>query len=133
LEVTLLFATLHAMAGRLVVPGDGAAGGPPIHSRLSGEAHLVPVVRRFATRLREKLDAAESALSARDCEQVAEIAHWLVGTAGTVGYDEFTDPARLLERCAVNLELDRIGPALEAVRVLERRLVIPEEHNATAT
>jgi len=132
-EISLLFATLHAMAGRLAVPGDGAASGPPIHSRLSGDAHLVPVVRKFAARLRAKLDAAESAWNAQDCEQVAEIAHWLVGTAGTVGYDQFTDPARLLERCAMNLELDQIGPALEAVRVLERRLVIPEVHDVTAT
>jgi len=133
LEVTLLFATLRAMAGRLVVPGEGAALGPPIHSRLRDDALLVPIVRSFAARLREKLDAAESAWSTQDCEQVAEFAHWLVGTAGTVGFDEFTDPARFLERCAVNLELEGIGPALAALRVLERRLVIPEVHNVTAT
>ena len=62
------------------------AGADPI--RFADHARLVPIVRKFAGRLREQLAHAREAADSGDLE-VARLAHWLAGAAGTVGYDAF--------------------------------------------
>ena len=51
-------------------------------------------------RLREKLDAMQTALSDHDFDQLAQLAHWLKGSGGTAGFHEFTDLAKELEQLA---------------------------------
>ena len=73
----------------------------PIRSRFAGQAKLVPIVRKFAARLREQLERTREATAAGDLPEVERLAHWLAGAAGTVGYDAFTGPARELEAAAM--------------------------------
>ena len=105
----------------------GPLTGPPVRSRLAGNKRLRPAVRKFAARLNEQLLAFERAYSARDFAELASLAHWLKGAAGTVGYDEFTEPATRLEQAAkegATAELDAVMPEL---RALAARLEVPAE------
>ena len=86
----------------------------PIRSRFARSARLAPIVRKFAARLAEQLGHARSALAGGDLAEVARLAHWLAGAAGTVGYDAFTPPARELEAAA------QAGDAAVAETVLQR-------------
>ena len=61
----------------------------PVRSRLAANPRLRPAIRKFATRLDKQLTAFEHAYTARNFEELAQLAHWLKGAAGTVGYDEF--------------------------------------------
>jgi CheY-like chemotaxis protein/HPt (histidine-containing phosphotransfer) domain-containing protein len=110
-----------------VVPGlDGA----PVVSRLANHPKLRPAIRRFAGRLDEQLTAMDAAHAAGDFKELAALAHWLKGAGGTVGYDDFTAPARNLETFAKAGDGAGAGAALRELRGLARRLVTPEEDDA---
>ncbi|HVE52987.1 MAG TPA: ATP-binding protein, partial [Ramlibacter sp.] len=66
---------------------DLPLGEGPLRSRFAGNAKLVPIVRKFAARLQQQLGVARAVVDSGDLEEVARLAHWLAGAAGTVGYD----------------------------------------------
>ena len=105
----------------------------PIASRLAGNSRLHPIIRKFPARLRERLDAMDALGAVPACEAVAAFAHWLAGSAGNVGYDAFSEPARRLEQHARNGERDQMATVLIELRALARRIVVPEENESTAS
>ncbi len=56
------------------------------------------IVEQFVDRLDEQLGAMQTALAAGDFHELAGLAHWLKGTGGTVGFDDFLEPAERLEQ-----------------------------------
>jgi len=68
---------------------------PAIVSQLStGNPRFHAIVKRFVARLDEQLHNMEIASEARDYETLAGLVHWLKGSGGTVGFDDFTNPPR---------------------------------------
>jgi PAS domain S-box-containing protein len=108
----------------------GAAAGPPIVSRLASHPKLRPAIGRFAGRLDEQLTAMDAALTASDFKELAALAHWLKGAGGTVGYDDFTVPARNLETLAKAGDAAGAVAALQEIRGLALRLEAPAEDDA---
>jgi PAS domain S-box-containing protein len=106
------------------------ADGPPVVSRLATHPKLRPAIRRFAGRLDEQLIAMDGARNAGDFKELANLAHWLKGAGGTVGYDDFTAPARNLETFAKAGDGPGADAALREIRGLALRLVAPEEDDA---
>ena len=115
-----------APAARPVRDATGESPAEPIVSRLAGKPRVVPLIRRFAERLHEQIGAAAEAAQGRDCEAVARFAHWLAGSAGTVGYDAFTETARRLERCAKETDTGGMDMAFGEVRAMAARVVLPD-------
>jgi len=107
--------------------------GPPIVSRYADKPRLHAAVRRFAERLPPQLAALDAAYQASDFDAIARLAHGLKGAGGTVGFDEFTEPAIEIERAARAGLAAPIGPALERVQELAARIVIPGEPAAIST
>ena len=101
--------------------------GAPVVSRLATHPRLRPAIRKFAGRLGEQMTAFEAAFAAKDFAELARLAHWLKGAGGTVGYDEFTEPALKLEQAALASNAEETGAMLGEVRSLASRLVAPEE------
>jgi HPt (histidine-containing phosphotransfer) domain-containing protein len=101
-------------------------------SRLASHPKLRPAVRKFASRLDEQLAAMAAAHAAADFKELAALAHWLKGAGGTVGYDDFTAPARNLEMLAKAEDGQGARAALQEIRGLASRLVAPEEDDAVA-
>ncbi len=112
----------------VVASGDG----PPVVSRLASHPKLRPAIRRFAGRLDEQLTAMDAARTAGDFKELAALAHWLKGAGGTVGYDDFTAPARNLETLAKTGDGEGAAAALREIRGLASRIVAPEEDDAQA-
>jgi PAS domain S-box-containing protein len=110
----------------------GAAAGPPVVSRFANHPRLRTAAYRFAARLGEQLDAMERAHAAGDFTELTALAHWLKGAGGTVGYDDFTAPARNLETLAKAADGLGARAALQELRGLAARLVAPEEDDAVA-
>jgi CheY-like chemotaxis protein len=94
----------------------------PLVSRLASHPKLGKVVAKFATRLPDRLDKMDEAADRGDLEELAKLAHWLKGAAGTVGFDDFTEPARELERLAKRGDANAIGQALARLRSLAGRI-----------
>jgi PAS domain S-box-containing protein len=105
---------------------DSGALRAPIHSRFADQPRLSPIVGKFAARLRERIDAAWEYHADGDFEELGRFGHWLAGSAGMMGYDSLTEPARELEALA------KAGDGTASSTVLARldsmcdRLVVPE-------
>ena len=108
------------------LPASVAENAEPLVSRLAAKPRLIPVIRSFVNRLQEQIGSAENACRNRDGDAVASFAHWLAGSAGTVGYDAFTESARRLERCAKEGDLAGMDAAMSDVRVMTVRVVSPQ-------
>jgi PAS domain S-box-containing protein len=100
---------------------------PPIVSRLAEHPRLRAVVRRFALQLGQRMDAIESAWRVRNYDELAALAHWLKGAGGTVGFDDFTEPARALEEFAKTRREEQVEEIVRVLRGLAARIVVPAE------
>ena len=98
----------------------------PIRSRFAQQPRLSPIVGKFAARLRERIDAAWACHARGDFEELARFAHWLVGSAGMMGYDGLTEPARELEALAKTEDGAGSSTMLARLDDMCRRLVVPE-------
>jgi PAS domain S-box-containing protein len=104
----------------------------PVVSRLAGQARLKPIIRKFVDRLRERITEVDAAGGAGAGPQIASFAHWLKGSAGSMGYDDFTETAALLEQAAKAGEMGEAARLLGEVRALVGRIVPPAEDKAAA-
>ncbi len=128
---------VEALAARVQVEGDedGSApdtrppapqvaepAGPPVVSALAGDPRMHPIIRMFVERLVDRLASVDGA---QDLDALADMGHWLRGSAGTVGYGDFTGPARDLEVRARAGDAEGASRALAALRALASRVEPP--------
>ena len=114
-------------AARPAAPDPALAAGPPIRSRLESHPRLSRVVRTFARTLPTKLALMREALEARRFDELAELAHWLKGAGGTVGFDQFFEPARRYEQHARQQDLPALQRGLLEMQALAGRIVVPPD------
>jgi PAS domain S-box-containing protein len=74
--------------------------GPIRSSLLQSTPKLRPMVEKFVLRLDEKIALMDDSLIREDFGELADLAHWMKGSAGTIGFHDFTDPAIELETSA---------------------------------
>ena len=98
----------------------------PIHSRFARDRRLSPIVSKFAARLRERLDLAHTAQAEADFDELDRFGHWLAGSAGMMGYDGLTAPARELEARAKARERVETAALLARLDAMCDLLVIPQ-------
>ena len=117
-----------------VLTEPAAAAAAPIFSKLAGgNEKFHHLIVRFVARLKDQLPTVEQALAQGRFDEVAAFAHWLKGSGGTVGFDEFTAPAAKLEKLAKGggSEAD-IQQAMAELRGLTARLAVPGAESAGA-
>jgi HPt (histidine-containing phosphotransfer) domain-containing protein len=151
-EVVQTIAELRAMAARLVIPGDDApsvsteavvspvetppadavhslqtslAAEKPVTSRLAVNPRLQNVIEAFIQNLDKQLIKMEAAYKKGDLQELALLAHWLKGAGGTVGYDDFTEPATKLVNAAKLGQIEPAGRMLEKIIRLAKAIVTP--------
>jgi HPt (histidine-containing phosphotransfer) domain-containing protein len=83
------------------------------------------VILLFIEKLKEELVRAQLACESGNMEELALIAHWLKGSGGTVGFDEFTEPAARLENFAKTAQVEQAGRMLQRVKCLSDAIVPP--------
>jgi HPt (histidine-containing phosphotransfer) domain-containing protein len=92
----------------------------------------VPIVHKFLRRLHERLAEVRQLEARGDYREIANFAHWLRGSAGTVGYDAFSNPAAELEAAGNGAQRERVAQLLNEVRHMARRVVAPDESSIAA-
>ncbi len=96
---------------------------PPIRSTLPTEnPKFQRIVADFVDKLDQKLEAMRQALEAGDWNAMAEMAHWLKGSGGTVGFDCLTAPAMELEQDVRGRNLPSARRSLHVLRELAGRI-----------
>jgi DNA-binding response OmpR family regulator len=109
-----------------------ASSRQPLVSRLVGdEARVRRIVAEFTIRLEERLAAMDASLAAGDRVALADLAHWLKGAAGTVGFDAFTAPAEELRLLAIDGPCAAVPAKLRALRELAARIVVDSDSGGT--
>jgi HPt (histidine-containing phosphotransfer) domain-containing protein len=105
-----------------------ASARPPLISSLPmDDAEFRAIVVRFVHRLHEQLRAMDEAWLGNDLDGLAKLAHWLKGAGGTVGFADFTEPARTLEQFAKNQQASDIERALTELKELAGSIVVPHD------
>jgi HPt (histidine-containing phosphotransfer) domain-containing protein len=95
----------------------------PVMSRLGSSPRFRKVILQFIEKLKEELIRAQAAWEREDLEELALIAHWLKDAGGTVGFDDFAEPAARLENFAKRAQLDEAGEMLRQVKCLLEAIV----------
>jgi PAS domain S-box-containing protein len=103
-----------------------AISNAPVISRLAGHPKLGAVARTFGLKLPGEVIKMQAALKSQSFVDLSELAHWLKGAAGSVGYDVFTEPAQRLEKAAKTMDSQLASEMLLVVGSLATRLVLPE-------
>ncbi len=98
----------------------------PVVSRLAGHPKLGAVARTFGLKLPGELLKMQLAIKSQSFIELSELAHWLKGAAGSVGYDVFTEPAQRLEKAAKTMDTQVANEMLVLVSSMATRLVLPE-------
>lgn len=81
-------------------------------------------MRKFIDQLPQKLAAMDAACEAQDMEELGNLAHWLKGAGGSVGFDEYFEPSREMELACRSAQLDVVKRHLQAIHHLQRRMVL---------
>ncbi|MDA1166073.1 MAG: response regulator [Planctomycetota bacterium] len=85
----------------------------PIVSELPfDDAEFQEIVIGFVDKLRIEVEELQRVWQRRDLEEVARIAHWLKGAAGTMGFRVFTAPSLKLMELVRMEQLEQIEPVI---------------------
>ncbi len=111
-------------------PSSGASpNGAALFSTLPTEdPDFREIVEEFIQRLQDQLAGMQRAIKAQDLQEMARLAHWLLGAGGTAGFPAFTQPAKHLESLVRDRQCDEIEAAVaELLRLSQRIAVSPAE------
>jgi CheY-like chemotaxis protein len=121
----------HSGSGQSNQQADGTAGGQGdlhlpdvVHSSLPLDEVLREIVESFVCRLNERLPEFRQAFESRNQRELRDLGHWLAGSAGTMGLDEFVAPARELEY-SDGSDRERQRVLLNHIAELTRRIEVP--------
>jgi PAS domain S-box-containing protein len=101
-------------------------------SRLAQHPKLRNVVRKFIDQFPAKQQAMDKALADADWHELSQLAHWLKGAGGSVGFDEFFAPAKDLEVACKEASADQAERHMAVIRDLSSRMTLdaPEVEEA---
>ncbi len=101
----------------------------PIESELpvDSDDEIRAIVGQFVVRLRERIDEMEQAFETRNFKELEELAHWLKGASGSLGFRPFVAPARDLENGARSGQLPVMEINMRLIRTLVTRVRGPME------
>lgn len=105
---------------------DNPASAGQIHSRLENNPRFHATLHRFAERFEAQLSDLPTGLNETTLGEYKQFSHWLKGSAGTVGYDAFTQPATALDDALAKKDLTSASALLKQVRQMQSRLAVPD-------
>ncbi len=130
--------TLHALFKRIAIEGD-----VPVLKEVVVEKNtevtipdqlvcrlddmnprLRPIIEKFIFDLSDKIKALDEAVSSKNYDEVEKFAYWLKASAGSVGFDDFTEPARELLVQIKAQQLELVNKSLNIIGTLESRIVL---------
>ncbi len=96
---------------------------PITSSLIDQNPKFTPIVERFIGRLYEQIQVLDNAFDSEDWETVADVAHWLKGSGGNVGFSGFTEIAAELEMSAKSSACAEVKQGIETVRQYSDRVL----------
>jgi len=110
----------------LPTPTNLGVESPPVISTLADDPRFDHLIIRFKERLAAQLALMDAAWSDQNLDALAKLGHWLKGAGGTVGFVQFTEPAKELEFAAKASDSETIVIRLAELHALSQRIVTGE-------
>ena len=107
---------------------DRVTGNTVVVSRLAEDPRFRNIISSFVGKLQQQLTAMDQCWKEKKYEELANLAHWLKGAGGTVGFDEFTKPAASLEIAAREFNDNQIQEILVSLTELAEKVVVPAKN-----
>lgn len=104
------------------MPQAVASERTPIRSNLPDTDVFRPLIAKFVERLEGQIQTMEQVYAEHDYQTLADMAHWLKGAAGTVGFNQFTVPARKLGEAAKAAAHQEIKGYMVEISALHRAI-----------
>jgi CheY-like chemotaxis protein/HPt (histidine-containing phosphotransfer) domain-containing protein len=99
---------------------------PPLECQLPlDDPDFLDIAREFARRLETRLPEFQQAVDAENVTALKSLGHWLKGAAGTVGFQDFTTPARELENAAEAGDFNAVRQKFAVIQALANRIELP--------
>ncbi|WP_166820405.1 ATP-binding protein [Thalassoroseus pseudoceratinae] len=118
LAMTELSTVIEMFAGPAVSePAPKPVAASPMDA-FADDPEFQTIRRDYLAGLPSKLDEMNKAVDARDWSELKSIAHWLLGSAGTVGWPEFSPLARELENAAIAQDEKLVRDLLTQIQTL---------------
>ncbi len=105
----------------------------PVISSLAEHPVLKNVVVEFAEKLKGEYEKMVDCWQRGDIERLGQLAHWLKGAAGTVGYNDFTEPAAILEKNVKTGLREEVERSLAIIEGLVCAMVLPSVEGGERT
>ncbi len=105
----------------------------PLTSRLEANPRFHGIICQFVEKLKSEIGRAELVLKEGNFSEIALIAHWMKGSGGTVGFDDFTAPATKLEALAKTAQVEQVGQILQQLKIMSEAIVPPNPVQAATT
>jgi len=96
---------------------------PIVSPFLQKDQRFVKIVQDFKQRLAERIEEMELAIATEHWAQLAELGHWLKGSAAMVGLSDLADPGELLEAAAKAHDLELCETQLVRIESMQKRIV----------
>ena len=118
-----------------LAPQQSAIQEPVRSTLLQRDPRCAPIVEEFVGELAGKLEEIKVALSNDDLAELASLAHYIKGAAGTVGFNAFTEPAANLENAARANETAHLEEQVNTLLDLAARIetTSPQSHDGAKT
>lgn len=114
-------------------PPSGAVEALPCDLPLE-DLEFRSIIEEFAVRFEQRLGEAREFAAHLDWSSLAQFAHWLKGSGGTVGFHQLTAPASQLERMAKAEAKDQVDHNIRELNQLLQRIhaTLKQPENAAA-
>ena len=104
----------------------------PLRSSLPVEdSEIRSIVVGWVERLASQMVEMHQAAKSEDYQELASLAHWLKGSAGTVGFGDFTAPSKALQQAAQNGNAEEIRRLIGELEALSARIERPVKECGT--
>lgn len=97
---------------------------PVFSSLVEQNPKFIPLVERFVARLAEQLAVVDEAIEKQQWKTVCDIAHWLKGSGGSVGFSGFTEIAANLEDSARAESADDVVEKAQIIKNYAQRVTL---------
>ena len=98
---------------------------PLVSTLPMNDAEFREIVNRFVTRLDSQITAMRAALVEKNSQELANLAHWLKGAGGTVGFGILSDLGREMETSVKSRDWVSLGSQINQLESHARRILVP--------
>jgi len=111
-------------------PATPAASNEKIYSPLAANnPKFQAIVEQFVVRLEERVQHMNSCLAEGDFQTLGEMGHWLKGSGGTVGFNQFVEPAQALEVASKAADKDQCELMMAEIEQIQSRLSVDTQQD----